>query len=795
VPPWGGSFALLCLLGSASSVLAQGPDDFLRTFGTITQPATVQATQAAWAKLPSTQVGCINDALHQQGGSVEALIQRGVLPSDPRLANERSNCQKQSERQEPQPIGSQRSVYAVSGVALGTTVPLGSSAYREYECGLSDQFDGFIWCQKTRKEKERRGKFNATYSILHSRDGTAVYVNRYQEPAFFGANEADNDIHQYSRKIGEPPRITRMPHRAGFPTGILASWGKVELEPLDDDNIKALAEGRRLTTKGYFIDFIGDFNRSAKEGLPIYRLSGGPGFVWIASFDQKGRGSLRLTAVDASALAPTTTPKLPIETVESTKAQDAIANTANQLSREEAEKEPADKATNDAQRARDDAEKARDETLRANAAIEKAVATERAKVNAVLAQLQAEKGAAEAKARAMEFVAYGAIIGLILLIVIIASVLAVRRWKTTTPVEHRSEKREIKELELTELAALTKTEFPSTGESKTPTRAEHLSVGPQTRELEPTELAVVTETESAKTGDSKTTARAEHLSVGRQTRLEPTELAVVTETESAKTGDSQRSESIGSTIATFASQAARMSASLRTSAPNVIVGIVIAGTLSAVAIGTAVLYSKTHNPSEHEEASVEKTGMTDGVKASVIGWQENEHGAAAEIIGECVNRSINFKATVLGRDGEPTVELPWDDTLEDFRNETGKLMQVIYLPITVKINDNEPQTVKRLHEEPYRNVIRLVTLLLEQAPASDSQQSTRETKTVSVQLDNLLSTAEKAALTSYYPDKRLKISEARRIMVQFDTSKGTMQIRIAMDDPIVQKLVELCQGQ
>jgi hypothetical protein len=186
------------------------------------------------------------------------LIQRGVLPSDPRLANERSNCQKQSERQEPQPIGSRRSVYAVSGVALGTTVPLGSSGYREYECSPSDQLDGFTWCQKTRKEKERRGKFNATYSILHSRDGAAVYVNRYQEPAFFGANEADNDIQQYSRKIGEPPRITRMPHRAGFPTGILASWGKVELEPLDDDNIKALAEGRRPTTKGYFIDFIGN---------------------------------------------------------------------------------------------------------------------------------------------------------------------------------------------------------------------------------------------------------------------------------------------------------------------------------------------------------------------------------------------------------------------------------------------------------------------------------------------------------------------------------------------------------
>jgi len=241
----------------------------------IAQPATVQATQAAGAKLPSREVGCINDALHQQGGSVEVLIQRGVLPSDPRLANERSNCQKQFERQESQPTGSQRSVYTVGGVALGARVQSESSAYREYKCGPSDQFDGFTWCQKTRKGKERRSRFNAIYSILHSPDGAAVYVNRYQVPAFFGASEANDDIQRYSREIGESPRITRMPHRAGFPNGILASWGKVELEPLDNDSIKALAEGRRPTTKGYFIDFIGNFARSAKEGLPVYRLSCG----------------------------------------------------------------------------------------------------------------------------------------------------------------------------------------------------------------------------------------------------------------------------------------------------------------------------------------------------------------------------------------------------------------------------------------------------------------------------------------------------------------------------------------
>jgi hypothetical protein len=230
VPTRWGSFALLCLLGTASSALAQRSDDVLRT-------------------------------------------------------------------------GTQSSVYAVSNLILGARVQSGSSAYREYECGPSDQFDGFMWCQKTRRGKERRGSFNVTHSILRSRDGSIVYVNRYQEPAFWGPNEADEDIQRYSRKIGEQSRIITLPSRPGLPNGILATWGNVVLEPLDNESLMKLAEGARPTIKGYFIDFIGDFARSAKEGLPVYRLSGGAGFVWVASYDEKGRGTLRFSAVDASAIS------------------------------------------------------------------------------------------------------------------------------------------------------------------------------------------------------------------------------------------------------------------------------------------------------------------------------------------------------------------------------------------------------------------------------------------------------------------------------------------------------------
>src|SRR5262245_28393262 len=202
------------------------------------------------------------------------------------------------------PGGPQDPAYAVGGLTLGARVPFDSAAYREYKCGPSDQFDGFTWCKRIRQDKERRGAFAATYSILHARDGRIAYLNRVQVPGFFGPDEAEQDIQRYSRQLGEQPRTVTMPRRAEFSHGILAAWGKVVLEPLERESLERLLEGRRPTTKGYLIDFIGDFARSAKEGLPIYRLGGGAGFVWVASYDQKRRGTLRFSAVDASAISP-----------------------------------------------------------------------------------------------------------------------------------------------------------------------------------------------------------------------------------------------------------------------------------------------------------------------------------------------------------------------------------------------------------------------------------------------------------------------------------------------------------
>src|SRR5262249_12702337 len=193
--------------------------------------------------------------------------------------------------------------YAVDGLAVGTRLNFGSASYREYKCSPSDQFDGLTWCQKTRTDKERRGSYIAAYSLLHSKNGNLSYINRSQEPAFFNPNEAELNIQRYSRKLGESAHILKMPHRSGLPDGVIAVWGKITLEPLDQESIKTLADGKN-PRKGFLIDYLRDFTRSAKQGLPIYRIDGGPGFISAASFDQKGRGTLRLAAVDVSGFAP-----------------------------------------------------------------------------------------------------------------------------------------------------------------------------------------------------------------------------------------------------------------------------------------------------------------------------------------------------------------------------------------------------------------------------------------------------------------------------------------------------------
>lgn len=383
-------FVCLTAVGTAP---ARSQADMVDLFGSLIRSGVGLATQAAWEKLPPSEIACVNRYLVRKGSSINAVVQQGIGPTDPRVFDARSECRdtaaigrrgpsfdcarasmpderavcsdeessqldnvmasgyaylkgkygeqtaravgtpllrarqscgadlacvKQAQRNairdyqlrgapvaipEARNVNAlpARTVFTVDGLALGGKVAFESANYNEYRCGPSEQFDGFTWCQRGKTESSPRGQYSSSNSILHSADGTAFYVNRYLEPAFFAGNEANDDINRLSLKFGTP-RIMSMPRQPDIPNGVIAVWGNIVLEPLDGGNVSQLSAGQDVRA-GLLIDHIGNFRRSAQRGLPIYRIGGGAGYVWAASWNANGVGTLRFLTTDAAALA------------------------------------------------------------------------------------------------------------------------------------------------------------------------------------------------------------------------------------------------------------------------------------------------------------------------------------------------------------------------------------------------------------------------------------------------------------------------------------------------------------
>ena len=197
------------------------------------------------------------------------------------------------------PIGTEP--YKVGDFRLGQQIR--PALLQGYTCKPSDQFEGFAWCVRSSRKKEARGTFTLSESLLRSPGGNAVYINRSYSPAFFNANEVNSDIEQRMRQLGERPRILRRPAGDGLPEGVIAVWGKVALEPLDQKALNLLSRDQSPRV-GFLIDYLNDPTLSANRGLPVYRLGGdGPGYVWAATFDNDGKGKLRFLAIEAPAFS------------------------------------------------------------------------------------------------------------------------------------------------------------------------------------------------------------------------------------------------------------------------------------------------------------------------------------------------------------------------------------------------------------------------------------------------------------------------------------------------------------
>ena len=190
--------------------------------------------------------------------------------------------------------------YFVDGLPLGGHVKSENLTHQEYQCRPSDKFSGFIWCHEEHTTSDNR--VMRSHSILQSQDGTAYYVNSYFQPAFFDPNDIQNEIGRMSSEFGQQARVLQMSQREGLPSAIMAIWGAIQLEPLKPDEISVVASGG--SPPGILVSFLGDEERSAKAGVPVYRLAGGAGFLWVATFDQTGRGVLQYLTIDDSKIEP-----------------------------------------------------------------------------------------------------------------------------------------------------------------------------------------------------------------------------------------------------------------------------------------------------------------------------------------------------------------------------------------------------------------------------------------------------------------------------------------------------------
>src|SRR5581483_6122485 len=167
--------------------------------------------------------------------------------------------------------------YTIEGYGPGMPTEPGG----DFQCQASEQVAGFTWCQKSRQERGRRGPFTSNYALLRSGAGVTAYVSRSLEPAFFGPSDIQTEMTRLSARFGERPREIRPPQREGVPNAVIAVWGNLKLEPVEGDALTALT--KEPSRQNILVDHLGDLKRSVELGLPVYRLSGGAGYLWSAS--------------------------------------------------------------------------------------------------------------------------------------------------------------------------------------------------------------------------------------------------------------------------------------------------------------------------------------------------------------------------------------------------------------------------------------------------------------------------------------------------------------------------------
>jgi hypothetical protein len=303
----------LSLCTPISSAHSQDPRNIFGLFGGLMQAGMADAARREWQNRPVAEYDC----LANHGTSVDALAAQGIGPSDPRVRRMISQCEPAPVVIQPQTVQASPTTsdatkynpnFVVDGLSLGGIVNREGNVYRSYTCQSSEQFSGFVFCHRLTVKQDKFGPHNSAEAILHSEaNNTTAYISQSISPAYFGSGDIDREIQKISQRLGLHPRLIRSDPKSGIPQGIIAAWGSVTLTPLVGNDLDGLANGQHIR-RGFLFDFLNDARLSAKEGMPVYTLSGGPGYLYGATFDESGKGALQIVSMDASAFGPPNDP-------------------------------------------------------------------------------------------------------------------------------------------------------------------------------------------------------------------------------------------------------------------------------------------------------------------------------------------------------------------------------------------------------------------------------------------------------------------------------------------------------
>ena len=297
-------------------------------FGGLINTAIVDTARRDWQTRPFSDYNC----LARHGVSANQLANLGIGPEDPRARQILSECAfaapaapvlvapppaeaataappspNYAAPSNPNYAAPPNPNYVVNGLALGAPLGAPADAAAGYACRASDDYPGFAWCQSHHAESRKFGSETTWMSVFRSQTNASVEITQAVDPAFFRQGDVDREIQRLSRDFGQQARVIP----ADLPSGghaVIAAWGAVTLTPLDTATMDALRSGAPVHN-GLLVGALGDLRASARLGLPVYGLGGGAGFIWSANYNSSGKGVLRITAVDPSALSSRTPPQ------------------------------------------------------------------------------------------------------------------------------------------------------------------------------------------------------------------------------------------------------------------------------------------------------------------------------------------------------------------------------------------------------------------------------------------------------------------------------------------------------